>query len=244
MESAPNAGAPAPLESDECHLNEELDALFGARENAAELEATFRARLLPTNEAARRGRPLAHRVVTLIEGRRFRELASLINPERGLCLRAAKGAECRTLSRAELIECGSSPTQERWAVDTAADERPLLTCSRAFERIFFVRGFRSPDAVTFNCFPPLGRANNGSTILQQPASVYVELRLNERENSSGGDEGRFRALWLVFDGPPDALEWVEITAEYPGMQRDVRIRGSSAPCLHRDPSVCHEDYGT
>lgn len=215
--AAPHAsvGAQAPSW---CGLDGELQALTATAQDP-ELEATKLKRILldPARAQELAGAAAAAAVRAIASGA-YTDLAKLVDPRRGLCLRPSKGAPCRQMSVKEIALCGSSRAKEHWDADDGSNTGPSYTCHEAFSNIFFARDFLKPTAVKYNCFPELGRGNNAGTILSPPAhQAYVEYFAAEQEPTSKGDVPRaWRSLWLVFDGEPERPLLVELIAEYWG----------------------------
>ncbi|HEX3593748.1 MAG TPA: hypothetical protein VHU80_01565, partial [Polyangiaceae bacterium] len=206
------APAPAPSDTDACHVSEELErayAKLGQGEQRAEWLAQARTKLLSTDDAERALTGITQEILSAIAHRRYDELAAFAAKD-GICMRPARGADCRMLSPRMLAGCAASRVRTEWAVDGGATESPRYSCGEAFQRIFYARDFLHVGKPRFDCFPEAGRGNNASPIvLSGPRLGYVELY-------SEGPDG-FRSLWLVFDGRADAPELVEMIADYPGI---------------------------
>jgi hypothetical protein len=201
-----------------CHLRHhiELGFQYGGPHSLDRdaWEQEIRRNLLSTEAAKRSVGPTAERAIELIAERRFPELAAMVDPRRGVCLRAAKGASCRQMSARELAACGSSRKKEEWSTDTGADSGPKLSCRQAFAQIFFTRDFRKPDEVLYNCFPYPGRGNNSASLIGAPShQAYVDFHAEEVDQPYLS----WRSLWLVFDVAPGKVWLTEITAEYWGI---------------------------
>jgi hypothetical protein len=202
--------APEQAPPDPCHIGEELTLAHEAIARSAEpLEwlRQARARLFSSDEAERALGGISQEIVSLLWRRRYEGLVHFTSPK-GLCLRAAKGASCETLTLEELAACGHSPKRRPWAVATGQDASPEYTCGEAFRKIFYARDFLRAPEVHFNCFPEPGRGNNRAPIvLSGPARGYVEF------HDPGGSDGIGRSLWLVFDGEPDNPVLVEMISD-------------------------------
>jgi hypothetical protein len=204
----------APEETDTCHWASELGAAFDALHPDTSREAwiaSARAHLLPRDVAERSLTGIAQAVVSALAYKRYSKLAAFVGPK-GLCLRAAKGAPCETLTAAEIAACGLPGSRKRaWPVDDGADAAPQLTCAGALSKVFYARDFLRKAQVQYNCFPAPGRGNNGGPVISSPPALgYVDLH----DPGDGESQGSWRSLWLVFDGDPAAPELVEMMAEY------------------------------
>jgi hypothetical protein len=214
----PSVASAAPPAADggtaSCHWNEELSAAFSQiAPNIDEKAwlATARSRLWPEVYAERALTGISQEIVSALAHKRYDKIAALVGPN-GLCLRAAKGADCQTLSARELTACAHSGKRTKWAVDSGRDEEPSYTCSEAFRHIFYSRDFLRKGKPSYNCFPAPGRGNNGSPVIRSgPAHGYVELF------DPGSDTEQYQSLWLVFDGEPNAPVLVEMISEYWGI---------------------------
>lgn len=208
--------SPASPDSAACGLDTELESLTRTAEAPEQAAAELRRPLLGPAQARAYAAAAAKAAVDALANNSYSELADLVDPRRGLCLRPAKGASCRQMSIQELRGCGEAKSKERWGVDDGSDEGPSYTCREAFARIFFARDFRRPNAVRYNCFPEVGRGNNADTILSPPVHrAYVEYFVDEQQAVHAGEFPLpWRSLWLVFDR--DAPRLVELIAEYWG----------------------------
>ena len=211
---APAAAAPQkaqPAEPpDACHVNEQLQLAYEALKpegRKAEWLANARVKLLLQEDAERALTGIAQEIVSALAHKNYGKLAAFA-PKEGICLRAAKGAPCQNLSPRMLTACSASGTRSPWAVDDGHSDAPEYTCGEAFRKIFYARDFLHAKA-EFNCFPEPGRGNNAAPIvLSGPRMGYIEFHTD-------GEGGRYRSLWLVFDGAPNAPELVEMISEYP-----------------------------
>jgi hypothetical protein len=198
--------------SDSCHVAPALAQAFaelGQGQSEAAWTANARAKLLSQEDAERAFTGITQEILSALAHRRYDKLAAFAAKD-GVCLRAAKGAACQTLSPRMLAGCAASGVRTEWAVDSGRDEPARYTCGEAFRHIFYARDFLHVGKPRFNCFPAGGRGNNGaSLILSGPRLGYVELL---SETSEG-----FQSLWLVFDGSPLSPELVELISEYPGI---------------------------
>jgi hypothetical protein len=166
------------------------------------------ARLLEPYVAPRALTGVSQEILSALAHRRYEKLAAFAASD-GICMRAAKGAECKMLGAKALAGCSASRIRSEWAVDTGGSVLPKYTCSEAFQKVFYSRDYLHAPA-RFNCFPEPGRGNNAAPIiLSGPHLGYVELHVDT-------DAGP-RSLWLVFDGKPEAPELVEMIAEYWGI---------------------------
>ena len=212
----PSSDAPAPVPaaapeaSDPCHVSQELAQAyekFGQGGDQREWTANAREKVLLQEDAERAFTGITQEIISAIAHKRYGKLAAFASSD-GVCLRAAKGAECQMLSPRALAACAASGLRTPWAVDGAPGEGPRYTCGEAFRHIFYARDFLHVGKPHFNCFPEPGRGNNASPIvLSGPRLGYVELE-------SDAPDG-FRSLWLVFDGTPQAPELVELISDYP-----------------------------
>jgi hypothetical protein len=198
---SPFAAVDARLERD-CFLAEELGdqydpALLGDQDSTFPKRA--RERLLETDDAEQNAVPAAWRALDALTMGRFARVAAMLGKE-GLCLRAAKGAECIQLSAAEVTRCGTDKKKRDFPIDTGDDAPQLFTCGEAIRKIFLRHDMRRPSGVRTNCFPPPGRGNNADPILIRPASAFVEFHVATEP---------WQSLWFVFDE----------SAETPGSDR-------------------------
>jgi hypothetical protein len=160
-----------------------------AGENAPDWPKRARERLLENDRAEEIAAPLAWRALDALASGRFERLSAMVGKE-GLCLRAAKGAECIQLSSEEVSRCGRDPKKRDWPVDSGDDGPHIFTCGQAIRTIFLSHDMRRPTGVTTNCFPEPGRGNNALPILLRPASAYVEFHVAREP---------WQSLWFVFD---------------------------------------------
>jgi hypothetical protein len=151
------------------------------------------------------------KIVEALRQEKYAELAAHV-AARGLCLMAAKGAECRWFRREEVARCGAGGRRDEWPVDNGQSHGPHLTCGEAMRNVFrvdFARATRS-----YNCFPPPGRGNNSASVINPElrTDAYVELYQPEREGYND-----WRALWLYlrFEGSAWVLEG--LMSEYWGI---------------------------
>lgn len=212
VEKTPEARPAAPpTPTDPCHIDDELNlahAAFAEKEPAATWRAAARSHLLSRENAERALSGIAQEIVSALASRRYEKLRNF-SDEDGICLRAARGAACETLTPDELTACGHFGKRRAWAVDEGKDSPPEYTCGEAFRKIFYARDFLRAPEVRFNCFPEAGRSKNTAPIiLSGPASGYVEF------HDPGPADGTWRSLWLVFDGEPTAPVLVEMISDY------------------------------
>jgi hypothetical protein len=209
--AASAAGSPSrPTDApDSCHVSEQLELAYESMKpegRKSEWLANARVKLLLQEGAERAFTGISQEIVSALAHKSYAKLSAFA-PKEGICLRAAKGAECQNLSLHMLAACSASGIRTPWAVDDGHSDNPQYTCSEAFRKIFYARDFLHAKA-QFNCFPEPGRGNNASPIvLSGPRIGYVEFHTE--------GEGGFRSLWLVFDGAPNAPELVEMISEYP-----------------------------
>jgi hypothetical protein len=162
------------------------------------------ARLLQPDVAERALTGVSQEILSAIAHKRYDKLAAFAGPD-GICMRAAKGAECKMLGAKALAGCSASRVRAEWSVGTGADEAPKYSCGEAFRKIFYTRDFLHASA-RFNCFAEPGRGNNAApVVISGPHFGYVEAYSQTEEGT--------RSLWLVFDGKPEAPELVEMIAE-------------------------------
>jgi hypothetical protein len=212
---APEAptGAPAAASNDSCHIDDELmlaHAAFAAKEPTAPWLAAARPRLLAHEDAERALSGIAQEIVSALAYRHYDKLRHFAD-EDGICLRAARGAACETLTLDELTACGHFGKRRAWAVEDGQQKEapPEYTCGEAFRKIFYARDFLRAPEVRFNCFPEASRSKNTAPIiLSGPSRGYVEF------HDPGPEGGAWRSLWLVFDGEPTAPVLVEMISDY------------------------------
>jgi hypothetical protein len=200
---------PVPAAADECHWSSELQLAYQTihpeQEQMKWIDAS-RARLLDRDVAERALTGIAQTVVSALAHRRYRDVAALVG-DRGLCLRAAKGTPCVTLSSPAVAACGQSRTRRKWEVDDGGESHEY-TCGGAFRHVFYDRDFLRTGDVRFNCFPAPGRGKNVAPIIASgPARGYVEF------HDAGTGRDSEKSLWLVFDGDPSSPELVEVISE-------------------------------
>jgi hypothetical protein len=211
-EPLPPAAPKAPP-ADPCHIDDELTrahAAFAASAPPAEWLREARSRLFSAEEAERALGGIAQEIVSALASLRYEKLRSFAD-EKGVCLRAAKGAACETLSLDELAACGHFGKRRAWAVDDGKSPPTEYTCGEAFRKIFYARDFLRAPEVHFNCFPEPGRGKSAAPIvLSGPARGYVEFH----DPGPGPADATWRSLWLVFDGEPEAPVLVEMISDY------------------------------
>jgi hypothetical protein len=214
----------SPITTDACFAELVAEGAHVDGEEDSEWETTVRRRLLPQEEAESVAGSLAWSAVEALMARRFERVAALVGPE-GLCLRAAKGADCVQLDARAVARCGRSRERSVFPIDSGDDAPAWKTCAQAMDQVFLTRDFRHPSSIHVNCFPHPGRGNNGTSVVQRPAALFVDFHVEEEP---------WQSLWLVFDraanGDPDLcakssacdnagrrLYLVEIMAEYWGI---------------------------
>jgi hypothetical protein len=190
-----------------CHVPEELSHAFEAMNPGGDSHAWLvqaGARLLEPDVAERALTGVSQEILSALAHRRYEKLAAYAAPE-GICMRVARGAECKMLGGKTLAGCAASRVRSEWPGAANGEEHPKYSCGEAFRNVFYTRDYLHAPA-RFNCFPEPGRGKNPSPIiLSGPHFGYVEA-------FSQTDEGT-RSLWLVFDGKPEAPELVEMIAE-------------------------------
>lgn len=178
---------------------------------------TRAAMVLPSRLAQRKIAAPARRIVGALKAARYADVATLVHQTKGVCLRAAKGSACITLTRAEFAACSASKRFD-WPVDNGSDEPHKGTCHEAMRAIFMARDFSKSDA-SYNCFPGL-RGNNGAPILHDDllTQAYATFFADEIDPSEGGRGFQpWRALWLGFVIENDQPLLVEVVSEYWGI---------------------------
>ncbi|HEX7671441.1 MAG TPA: hypothetical protein VF395_17730 [Polyangiaceae bacterium] len=203
--------APPAASSDPCHIDDELKlahGAFAAKEPMGPWLTAARPHLLPHDDTERALSGIAQEIVSALAYRHYDKLRNFAD-EDGICLRAARGAACETLTLQELTACGHFGKRRAWAVDEGKDSPPEYTCGEAFRKIFYARDFLRVPEVRFNCFPEAGRSKSAAPIvLSGPAIGYVEF------HDPGPADGTWPSLWLVFDGEPTAPVLVEMISDY------------------------------
>lgn len=148
----------------------------------------------PVAESLARATALAVRAALAAED--YAALARLVSRERGVCLAASKGADCRWMSGRELAACGTSARREVWAVDSGSDQPHRYSCAQAMRKIFWAHPGLATAEPSFNCFG--ARADNSGASLwrgELGAQVYVELHADDPELP--GEGFGWRSLWLL-----------------------------------------------
>jgi hypothetical protein len=209
MDAAPESSSsatapPAPSRADDpgaprCALQGDLASFMqaygsdqddGGAGDAGAWETRVRSRLLDGDRAEELVGPAAWRALDALATHRYDALASMLGSE-GLCLRAAKGAQCVRLTIEQVRRCATLPTKWDVPLDSGKEGPFFMTCSQAMAAVFFSPDLRRPTAITYNCFPG-GRGNNASPIVLRPAKAFVEFFVQPRNMPS-------HSLWFVFD---------------------------------------------
>jgi len=202
-------GKPAPQRAaddadDSCHVTVELARAyqkFGKGERRRQWIANARVKVLSADDAERALTGISQEILSAIAHKRYEKLAAFAGKD-GICLRAAKGAECRVLSTRDLAGCSASRVRSDWRTGPADGDTAKFSCGEAFRRIFYARDYLHVGKPRFNCFDEAGSGDAASIMASPPRLGYVQLY------SEG--PGGARSLWLVFDGDPRAPELVEM----------------------------------
>lgn len=174
---------------------------------------------LPSSDEARAiVAEAANDAVRAIARRDFRALAAMVDPNTGVCLRAAFTRSCRWMKADELAQCGTDRTIESWDVDTGSTEWSAthFTCREAFDQLFTVRPI-DRAVIAYNCFPAnAGRSNcgGGYVDLDAEGDLYVEYHLPDKRDPDG--QG-WQSVWLTFQSTPRGPMLRALMSEYWGI---------------------------